>query len=335
MALIGLVGVSSALVICLIRGGSKDLATCPVNGCTPNSLIVEEAQPNGEINVAVANPASANCLKLGGRLELQTENEGQIGICIFSDDTRCEEWSYFRGNCLPGQNIAVFSPAAGSEITLPFTFTGQARVFENSFLYRLKDKTGKIIASGTAYANSADMGQFGDFSITVAGLTARPADAAVRLEVYDASAKDGSEIDLVSVPLKLNLPPITNISLFFNNDQLDPEITCTKVFPVTRIIAKTEKVGQAALELLLAGPSAEEFAAGYRTSLNAGVKLNSLSISKGVAQADFDQALQAGVGGSCRVGAIGSQIKQTLLQFPTVKEVAISVDGQTEEVLQP
>jgi len=30
-----------------------------------------------------------------------------------------------------------------------------------------------------------------------------------------------------------------------------------------------------------------------------------------------------------------SQIKQTLKQFPTIKDVVISINGQTEVILQP
>ena len=50
---------------------------------------------------------------------------------------------------------------------------------------------------------------------------------------------------------------------------------------------------------------------------------------------DFDPQLEFQVGGSCRVAAISSQIRQTLMQFPTVKSVIISIDGRTEDILQP
>ena len=45
--------------------------------------------------------------------------------------------------------------------------------------------------------------------------------------------------------------------------------------------------------------------------------------------------LTEGVGGTCLVERIRSQIRNTLQQFPTVKSVVISVDGKTEGVLEP
>jgi len=45
--------------------------------------------------------------------------------------------------------------------------------------------------------------------------------------------------------------------------------------------------------------------------------------------------LQYQVGGSCRVSAIRAQIIETLKQFSTVKNVVISINGRTEDILQP
>jgi spore germination protein GerM len=45
--------------------------------------------------------------------------------------------------------------------------------------------------------------------------------------------------------------------------------------------------------------------------------------------------MQAYGGGSARVDMIRQQITQTLKQFPTVNEVRIAIEGETEGVLQP
>jgi spore germination protein GerM len=60
-----------------------------------------------------------------------------------------------------------------------------------------------------------------------------------------------------------------------------------------------------------------------------------LTIEDGVAKVDFNEQLEYEVSGSCRVSAIRAQITETLKQFPTVKEVIISIDGRTEDILQP
>lgn len=65
------------------------------------------------------------------------------------------------------------------------------------------------------------------------------------------------------------------------------------------------------------------------------VTLLQLTIVDGVATADFSKEMQAYGGGSLRVTLIRQQIEQALLQFPTVHEVTIAVEGSTEAVLQP
>ena len=125
------------------------------------------------------------------------------------------------------------------------------------------------------------------------------------------------------------------VRVYFNNNQWDPETSCNKVFPVEREIQKTQAVAGAALEELLKGPTEKEATERYITSINPGVKIKKLTIEEGTAKVDFDNNLEFQVGGSCRVSAIRAQITETLKQFPTVKDVIISIDGRTEDILQP
>ncbi|MEF8846833.1 MAG: GerMN domain-containing protein [Candidatus Paceibacterota bacterium] len=109
---------------------------------------------------------------------------------------------------------------------------------------------------------------------------------------------------------------------------------CSAVFAVEREIEKTEGTGKAALKELLEGPTDQEKENGYFTSIGEGVELNSLNIEDGVATADFSEELNQG-GGSCTMEGRRAEIIETLKQFPTVDEVVISVEGETEGVLQP
>lgn len=128
---------------------------------------------------------------------------------------------------------------------------------------------------------------------------------------------------------------LIQVKAFFLNSRLDPEITCQKVFPVVRNVPEAPGPALAALAELLGGPTAAERAEGYATAINSGVTVRRLVIENGVAAIDFDERLQEYVGGSCRVTAIRAQITATLRQFPEVKEVVISIDGRTEDILQP
>lgn len=139
------------------------------------------------------------------------------------------------------------------------------------------------------------------------------------------------------LPVLIGVSSIETIKLkaYFNNNNLDKEISCNKVFSVERIVPKTEGVARAALEELLKGPSDAEKSAGYYTNLNEGTNIQKLVINNGIAKVDFNAQLEKNVGGSCKVAAIRAQITETLKQFSTVKDVIISIDGRTEDILQP
>jgi len=57
-----------------------------------------------EPQAGMANPASVNCEDKEGKLEIRKDADGnEVGICVFKDGSECEEWSFFRGECQPGQ----------------------------------------------------------------------------------------------------------------------------------------------------------------------------------------------------------------------------------------
>ena len=48
------------------------------------------------------NPASRYCIDQGGYLSIITLKDGsQQGVCVFKDDSSCEEWAFYRGECTP------------------------------------------------------------------------------------------------------------------------------------------------------------------------------------------------------------------------------------------
>ena len=125
------------------------------------------------------------------------------------------------------------------------------------------------------------------------------------------------------------------VKAYFPNEKMGSTSDCTLVYPVNRTIPYTQAVGRVALEELLIGPTEEEKEYGYFTSINEGVRIQSLTVSNGIARVDFSGELEFQVGGSCRTTSIRSQIEKTLGQFPTVDTIVISIDGRTEDILQP
>ena len=230
-------------------------------------------------------------------------------------------------------NIVVTSPKSGDSISNPITVTGKARVFENTFNYILRDSTGKKIYENYAMADAPDAGLFGDFTVKIpVPLTATDN---LTVEVFEYSAKDGSVVNLVKVPVQIDSTKTSTIKAFFSSSKLDPHVSCTKVFPVERSVLKTKETAFIALIELLKGVTTSEKSSGYSTNIPEKVRINSVNVRGGIAYVDFDETLQYQIGGSCRVSAIRAQITETLKQFSSVKSVVISINGRTEDILQP
>lgn len=73
----------------------------PIGTCKNGEQMASNKVPTE--TTAISNPASKNCLDKGGRLEMQEETAGTLGICKFSDGTECEEWKFYRNECRKGQ----------------------------------------------------------------------------------------------------------------------------------------------------------------------------------------------------------------------------------------
>ncbi len=97
-----------------------------------------------------------------------------------------------------------------------------------------------------------------------------------------------------------------------------------------RYVPHTVAVASAAMKALLRGPTAAEKNAGLSTTLAQGIRLNSLTISDGVARVDVSSDFSDSGGGLDDAHSLlpGAQIVYTLTQFPTVRRVAIRVDDQ-------
>jgi len=110
------------------------------------------------------------------------------------------------------------------------------------------------------------------------------------------------------------------------------------VKPFTRTVPDRPAIARTAIEELLKGPTPEETAQGYSTSilLKWNVKLLSLEIKEGTAFVDFSEELKSYGGGSAWVIAISQQIQKTLLQFADVDRVELFIEGVPAiESLQP
>jgi hypothetical protein len=235
-----------------------------------------------------------------------------------------------------GREIEVYLPAAGAKtVGVRFVIYGKGRAFENTLNYRICDENGKQLYLGSFMTNAPDAGIFGYFhqEIELTKLL-KTVPHIIRLDVFEASAQDGSDIHKTSFELDIDQSE-TAVFAYFGNNNLDPEISCNKTFAVARLVPKTQSVLKAALEELLKGPASAEAKLGFGSSINSGVAVNSIKISGNTATIDFTKKIEENAAGSCRVSAIRNQITNTARQFSNIKNVIISLDGQTEAILQP
>jgi germination protein M len=104
------------------------------------------------------------------------------------------------------------------------------------------------------------------------------------------------------------------------------------LFVTYRTQDRTPRIGTAAVEALLAGPNEFERGYGLTSAIPGGTELLGLTIEDGVARVDLTSEFESG-GGTLSMQMRLAQIVYTLTQFPTVKGVVFSLDGEQVDVL--
>lgn len=156
-----------------------------------------------------------------------------------------------------------------------------------------------------------------------------------RVPSEDAAAA-GEKSEIVTRDVVFGIPDAIKVKVYFISSSDVGGTDCAVVTPVERLVSGQVSVYRATIEQLLAGPTAEEKASGFATSVPNKVQLKAVAAdAAGIVTADFSSALDRNVAGSCRVTAIRSQITKTLEQFPEVRGVIIAVDGRVDDALQP
>lgn len=240
-----------------------------------------------------------------------------------------------------GSGLTVISPKANEKIESPIIVRGYINGdgwigFEAiAGMIEILDKNGDLLASAPLTIQGEWTQLPAYFEATLNFVNSVSAEG--QMKFFNENPSGLAEKDKTFVlPITFGkVQEAMEVNAYFLSSRLDPEMTCSKSFPVVRKIDKTSAVGMAALQELLKGLTPAEEADGYSTSINYGVKVQSLNIKDKIAYVDFDETLEKAVGGSCRVAAIRSQISNTLKQFATVEDVVISINGRTEDILQP
>lgn len=242
--------------------------------------------------------------------------------------------------------IRVSSPRSGQTIVSPLEISGEARgfwFFEASFPVKIFDDNGFLLGILPAQAEGEWMTEnFVLFKAKIHFAAPSTQNGVLILEKDNPSGLP-EYADELKFPIvfeevgELTKGDMMTVKIFLNDSKYvnEPYFDCSKTVAVNRSVPKTQAVAKSATEALLRGATEEEANKGFINTIPIGVRLSKITIENGIAKVDFDDRLEYQVGGSCRVAAIRAQIVDTLKQFPTVKEVVVSVNGRTEDILQP
>jgi len=240
--------------------------------------------------------------------------------------------------------ILITNPRPNQTIESPILISGEARgfwFFEASFPVKIFDENDFLLGIVPAQALGEWMTEdFVPFSATLSFSVPSTSKGKLVLEKDNPSGLPELADQLI-VPVYFEeisgtVKELMTARMFLNDSRFanEPYFDCSRTIAVERQVPKTQAVAGAALEALLRGATEEEINQGFVSNINPGVRIQKLTIKDGKTEVDFSSQMDQ-VGGSCRVSAIRAQITETLKQFPTVEEVIISVDGRTEDILQP
>jgi predicted secreted protein len=155
---------------------------------TENDPRLEEGELISEWKFKIEKAAQFNILLEYEQPAVSKEPKEVFLIKIVSDKNKNE---------VP--NIFVDTPNSDTEFLSPLKLTGFARVFEGTVNYRLKDENDNVLAEGFIQAK-VGAPEFGYFEKEIE--FTEPESGKGTLEVFQISAKDGSEIDKVLISLE-------------------------------------------------------------------------------------------------------------------------------------
>ncbi len=106
------------------------LTACVTATIQPGGVVTPEIQPSPTAEPTmetIPNPASVYCEEQGNTSEILTAADGsQSGVCIFTDGSQCDEWAYYRGECVPASQ-AIPTPVTGEAFCEMLGYTVESR----------------------------------------------------------------------------------------------------------------------------------------------------------------------------------------------------------------
>lgn len=166
-------------------------------------------RPTGGYAVEVLDvqPAGESALRL--RVKLQEPAAGDVVtaaitypravIAVTPSDVYALEPQFEGATFFKNEAFEILEPAPFVEVGERLRVRGKARVFEAMLMVRLED--GHDVLAEQPVMASAGAPEWGDFDVELA-LSRRPTSPNGVLQVYESSAKDGSPIHVLTIPVR-------------------------------------------------------------------------------------------------------------------------------------
>ena len=255
------------------------------------------------------------------------------------------EWQVERGNIgidlvgAPQPTSAIELPTSNALVTLPLHVFARARQPGEEVRVTLRWQDGTVLTRTFTVQQGED-----GTGLLIVNLgwhrETRPPQPAARDATLEIHALSGVLLAQQPVQvLRWDDPAAQPVTLYWLLDE--------RMQPAQRSVPQTIRIGTAVLEELLWGPHPNNLA-GFITAIpeppevlsypgrdaqwGARVRLLKLTIQDGVATAHFSRELLAYGGDPQRAKHIRAQITQTLKQFSGVRQVRITIDGQSGEL---
>lgn len=237
--------------------------------------------------------------------------------------------------------LKLDAPVEGQSITLPLHVAFRDAQPNETLTGRLRFGNGEVLEQDIPVVTGSDNIGYGVANIDW-NTESQPPAVPPGITTFELVGADGTVRQSVSVRL-LAENETQRVEVAWTTPEGDDIV-------FTQAIQRTPQIATAALKELLQGPADGNLAGavtalptvkdivtfpGRQPDWGYEVKLIKLTITNGIATANFSKELRAYGGGSARVQAIRQQIERTLKQFSSVQSVVIQIEGQSADALQP
>jgi len=237
--------------------------------------------------------------------------------------------------------FAVFKPRANQVVINPIKIEGRAShewFGTDKIPVDIYDSDDSLLGSGNILMMDNEPGN--DYNQFTGEIDIRETKTAQGYILIKQNLKlAGESVHEFKIPIAFssetwNLDQTTEMKVFFNNQLLSSTepYDCGSVFPVIRVVPNSDRMFIDTLSELIVGPQESERQAGYTTSFNSNVHVQDIQIDERIAYIDFNDQFNSDVTTDCRVKALTAQVTQTMIQFPTIDKVIVTVNGESPDI---